>query len=541
MNKRVENLVKRIEKNNGKMVTLRRDVLVKMAEENAFDYMNSFSYDETFGSEESTGVKGNFTDICKSCASSSVGFCYVSVVGNTLKFDCYIHSNHSFDLYIELNKSEEVAPVEEVQTVAANTEYEITQDTHTKTGSIIYVVKLVNRVSKDEFKAILENMKSLGSYYSKFKNGFIFNTDPTSLLIPVVEEVAATEEQEPELINAMDFNDITTLKTNYITNWNVLPQELQGYILSCDRYWIDSQWINLYKENKIVAVIGISKWYRDVEITSFGAGELFQWDTKDGYTLNNLTIEPESIDNTKLVIFIDGEGCIKELTTNNIQAATENLNARILNEYNNTCGGYSKTWITLTYNDNSYRFRYDLDDKTNLATNIIQFMIEQETQELNYTLANREKFSSYMNIDDYEQEKKEVIELLEQLLKENNSIIELKENPYTEAIEQIEESKLYIVEPSHDWLLKDNRLIRNDYMNAVTIATGKAVREFIKEGKGISPFNLKQFTGDLNYFTTGLKKVDSGQLITIFPTKQDLELKNIKMLDRFKKELERVS
>lgn len=106
MNKRIQNLVKRIEKNNGERVTLRRDVLVKMAHEQLFDYMDSYSYDETFGECRENGVKGDFVEVCKDVQSSSVGFCYVSLIDNTLKFDCYVHSNNFFDLYIDLNKEE---------------------------------------------------------------------------------------------------------------------------------------------------------------------------------------------------------------------------------------------------------------------------------------------------------------------------------------------------------------------------------------------------------------------------------------------------
>lgn len=95
--------------------------------------------------------------------------------------------------------------------------------------------------------------------------------------------------------DAEDFNDIQTLKTVYITNWSELPEELQNYILSCDKYWIDLQSINLYKDNRIVTSIGISGHHKhDIEINSIGAGELFQWNTTDGYTLNNLEV---SVDN----------------------------------------------------------------------------------------------------------------------------------------------------------------------------------------------------------------------------------------------------
>lgn len=467
-----------------------------------------------------------------------------------------------------------------------NVEYTVTESTHTKTGATIYLVSLNQKVSKEEFKTISDNIKSLGGYWSRFTKTFIIadKEKAYSLLTPVAEEIqeVATEGQT---IEQQENNDLTikiisethgelfsTTNINTATlhlNKIILEEQKTnfGYAKTCItlEYNNNSYYFNYDINGKISLQTDIIEFILNSEreeLERLLKNDIKNYliyreieDIKNKITIlekfiSKNTIEPETtqkaetietIDNTKLVIFVEGEGCIKEITTNNIQVATENFNARIINEYNETCGGYSKTWITLTYKDNSYRFRYDLDNKTNLATNIIQFMIEQETQGLNYTLANREKFSSYMNIDSYEEEQKQMINILNDILQDNNEVVEIKENPYTEAIEQIEESNLYILNPSHDWLLKDNRLIRNDYMNAVIVATGKAVKEFISEGAGISPFNLKEFTGNLNAFKEGLRKCDNGNLITLFPTKQDQELKNIKMLDRFKKELERIS
>jgi len=101
--------------------------------------------------------------------------------------------------------------------------------------------------------------------------------------------------EEQTCPDANDFNNIETLKTVYITNWKELPQEIQQYILSCDKYWIGLQWIDLYKDNKRIASIGISGHHKhDIEINSIGAGnngELFHWNLYKGFIINNLTQE----------------------------------------------------------------------------------------------------------------------------------------------------------------------------------------------------------------------------------------------------------
>ena len=249
-------------------------------------------------------------------------------------------------------------------------------------------------------------------------------------------------------------------------------------------------------------------------------------------------IEPK--ENNKLKLHIEGEGSVEELTTNNIKKATENLNKRILNEYNETCGGYSKTFVTLTYKDNTYKFRYDIDNRMNLQSNILAFMLDEEYKEYKYTLDNIEKFT-WIKEENYKKEMDQVIRLLGDLLDDNGEEIEIVNNPYSEAIEKIVDSQLYNISASHDWIIKDSRLIRNDYFNAIVLTTGKAIKEFINEGRRIDVFNLKPYMDNIEAFKEGLEKVDNGNLVTLFPTNDDIEIRNVKMLPRLEKELKRVS
>lgn len=198
MNKRIENLVKRIKKNDGKSVTLRRDILVKMAEEQLFDYMDSYSYDEMFGECRENGVKGNFIEVCQDVQRSHGGSCYVSLIGNTLKFDCYVHSNNFFDLYIELKedekKSEEIEILEDVKV-------ELNED---KNGVEIY---FSNKPSEE----VRNNLKSHGFRWSKYNKCWYAKQSENALnfansLLPKKDnkindlseniEVAATQENK---------------------------------------------------------------------------------------------------------------------------------------------------------------------------------------------------------------------------------------------------------------------------------------------------------------------------------------------------------
>lgn len=64
----------------------------------------------------------------------------------------------------------------------AEVTYSINQGEDTRDGSILWVVRINESLSKEQYISENKKMKELGGYYSKFKHGFIFREDPTSLL-----------------------------------------------------------------------------------------------------------------------------------------------------------------------------------------------------------------------------------------------------------------------------------------------------------------------------------------------------------------------
>lgn len=238
MNKRIENLVKRVEKNNGKSVTLRRDVLVKMAQEQLFDYMDSYSYDDMFGVSEGKGIKGDFTESCEDVRRSSVGFCSVRIVDNKLKFYCHIHSNSSFNLYIELNKdkkeSEEIKILEDVKV-------ELNND---KNGVEIY---FSNKPSEE----VRNNLKSHGFRWSKYNKCWYAKQSEDTLnfansLLPKEDDKindlsknteAATEEvkQDPQIEkwnNKLNTRDAVIKQLNALKRY-VIKRKKDTSLLNC--------------------------------------------------------------------------------------------------------------------------------------------------------------------------------------------------------------------------------------------------------------------------------------------------------------------
>lgn len=60
--------------------------------------------------------------------------------------------------------------------------YEIVEDTHTKTGAKLWIVKPESELNKVDFAEVKRKLAILQGYYSGFKNGFIFKYDPTEKL-----------------------------------------------------------------------------------------------------------------------------------------------------------------------------------------------------------------------------------------------------------------------------------------------------------------------------------------------------------------------
>lgn len=60
--------------------------------------------------------------------------------------------------------------------------YEVTEDVDTRTGDKIYLVKVVEKLSRDEYVKVNQYIKSLGGYYSKFKHAFLFKENPCEKL-----------------------------------------------------------------------------------------------------------------------------------------------------------------------------------------------------------------------------------------------------------------------------------------------------------------------------------------------------------------------
>ena len=80
------------------------------------------------------------------------------------------------------NTTAEQKDIKPSKELSSNNKYEIVEDIDTRDNSQIYIVKVIDKLERDEYLKVAEFMKSIGGYYSKFKHGFLFKDDPTEKL-----------------------------------------------------------------------------------------------------------------------------------------------------------------------------------------------------------------------------------------------------------------------------------------------------------------------------------------------------------------------
>lgn len=99
-----------------------------------------------------------------------------------------------------------------------NLTFEVSEDTDTRTNEKIYLVKIAEKLSREEYVKVNKYIKSIGGYYSKFKHAFLFKENPTSLLnINKLDTVSEAEKKEQtETVTETSKQEETKQTINYI-------------------------------------------------------------------------------------------------------------------------------------------------------------------------------------------------------------------------------------------------------------------------------------------------------------------------------------
>lgn len=80
--------------------------------------------------------------------------------------------------------------------------YEVSEDTDTRTNEKIYLVKIAEKLNREEYITVNKYIKSLGGYYSKFKHAFLFRENPSEKLNVTIVEYEAEQSKETDTAKA---------------------------------------------------------------------------------------------------------------------------------------------------------------------------------------------------------------------------------------------------------------------------------------------------------------------------------------------------
>jgi len=132
-----------------------------------------------------------------------------------------IEEQQRYDLVYSLDqiekriKEQQVRAEKAVSNISASNEkYTITADVDTRDNSPLWVVKLVNKVERNEYKAIADQMKIIDGYYSRFKKGFIFKYDPTTKLFGEQSEEIQAEQSELQTYSSNNSDKLRKVADN---------------------------------------------------------------------------------------------------------------------------------------------------------------------------------------------------------------------------------------------------------------------------------------------------------------------------------------
>lgn len=146
----------------------------------------------------------NSEDFTKWISQGSIAWCHIEEVKTPYEVEKVVKKTIKTEKKNNISVTKEATQKEEINVKTYT--YEVSEDTDTRTEEKIYLVKILEKLSREEYIAVNKYIKSLGGYYSRFKRAFLFKENPAEKLNVTVTEITKeseeqtrnTEEAEPE-------------------------------------------------------------------------------------------------------------------------------------------------------------------------------------------------------------------------------------------------------------------------------------------------------------------------------------------------------
>lgn len=134
---------------------------------------------------------GEHDNITKWIEKGSIAWCHIEEVKTPYEVEKVVKKTIKAEKKTAEKQTTTEATAEEVN--VNNYTFEVTEDTDTRTNEKIYLVKVAEKLSREEYIKVNQYIKSLGGYYSKFKHAFLFKENPTEKLNATLTAEAETE------------------------------------------------------------------------------------------------------------------------------------------------------------------------------------------------------------------------------------------------------------------------------------------------------------------------------------------------------------
>lgn len=132
---------------------------------------------------------GEHDNLSRHIKNGNISWCHIEEVRTPYEVEKIVK--------VDTNKKKETQKAQQPQTEEKETlgNYTVEKSKHTKTGETIYIVKPMEKLSKEQYQEEKKKMVENGGYYSIFVHGFIFKKFPSFLNTAAKEE---NQEQKEE-------------------------------------------------------------------------------------------------------------------------------------------------------------------------------------------------------------------------------------------------------------------------------------------------------------------------------------------------------
>lgn len=132
---------------------------------------------------------GEHDNLSRHIKNGNISWCHIEEVRTPYEVEKIVK--------VDTNKKKETQKAQQPQTEEKETlgNYTVEKSKHTKTGETIYIVKPIEKLSKEKYMQEKNKMVENGGYYSKFVHGFIFKSYPSFLNTAAKKEKQEQKEE----------------------------------------------------------------------------------------------------------------------------------------------------------------------------------------------------------------------------------------------------------------------------------------------------------------------------------------------------------